>query len=229
MSIRFQCPRCDREYSVADAMAGRRIVCKDCGQERTVPSPEAVPEDDAEIEDASEDVVASPIPAKSRKGNVRRASTPRPVSTPSRKKKGGRSQLDVVWWIKNAVALVGIVVLLSVMAKNLLPLMGFEPGKRVPARPTELKPPSEFKASDGLVLTVVNIPTEEERKAFFTKMGAAIDREYTGAAMQMTGDDGGEQTVYIRGVHEPGFIAKLNFLEVLETSGKTLRVRFRAL
>lgn len=229
MPIQFRCPRCDREYTVADAMAGRRITCKDCGQERTVPSPEAVPEDAVEIDEASEDIVASPIPAKGRKGTVRRASPPRPASAPSRKKKGGSSQADAMWWIKNAIALVGIIVLLGVMAKQLLPLMGFQIDRGRPGGLPEPKPATEFKASDGLVLTVVNIPTEGDRKAFFTKMGAAIDRDYTGAAMQMTGSDGGEQTVFIRGVHDPGFIAKLDFLEVLETSGKTLRVRFRTL
>lgn len=194
-----------------------------------MPSPEAVPEDAVEIEEASEDVVASPIPAKGRKGTVRRASPPRPVSAPSRKKKGGRSQADAMWWIKNAIALVWIIVLLGIMAKHLLPLMGFRLGTGREGSLPEPKLPIEFKASDGLVLTVVNIPTEGDRKAFFTKMGDAINRDHTGAAMQMSGSDGGEQTVIIRGVHDPSFIAKLNFLEILETSGKTLRVRFRTL
>ena len=38
MAIVFSCPRCDRKYSVSDAMAGRRVTCKACGQERTVPT-----------------------------------------------------------------------------------------------------------------------------------------------------------------------------------------------
>ena len=37
MAINFTCVRCDRKYSVADAMAGRRVTCKACGQEFNVP------------------------------------------------------------------------------------------------------------------------------------------------------------------------------------------------
>lgn len=37
MAIVFTCPRCDRKYSVADTMAGRRVTCKGCGQEFPVP------------------------------------------------------------------------------------------------------------------------------------------------------------------------------------------------
>jgi len=43
MAIVFMCPRCDRKYSVSDALAGRRATCKDCGQEQTVPSPRPTP------------------------------------------------------------------------------------------------------------------------------------------------------------------------------------------
>ena len=37
MAISFTCVRCDRKYSVGDAMAGRRVTCKACGQEFNVP------------------------------------------------------------------------------------------------------------------------------------------------------------------------------------------------
>ncbi len=37
MAIVLTCPRCDRKYSVGDAMAGRRVTCKGCGQEFPVP------------------------------------------------------------------------------------------------------------------------------------------------------------------------------------------------
>lgn len=37
MAINFTCVRCDRKYSVGDAMAGRRVTCKACGQEFNVP------------------------------------------------------------------------------------------------------------------------------------------------------------------------------------------------
>ena len=42
MPITFACPRCDKSYSVAEALAGKRVKCKACGQEQTVPS--AAPE-----------------------------------------------------------------------------------------------------------------------------------------------------------------------------------------
>ena len=46
MAIQFSCPRCDKRYSVSDALVGKRIVCKACGQERTVPT--APPNRDSE-------------------------------------------------------------------------------------------------------------------------------------------------------------------------------------
>ncbi len=43
MAIVFSCPRCDQRYSVPESMAGRRVTCKKCGQERNVPAAEAAP------------------------------------------------------------------------------------------------------------------------------------------------------------------------------------------
>ncbi len=37
MAIVVTCPRCDRKYSLADTMAGRRVTCKGCTQEFGVP------------------------------------------------------------------------------------------------------------------------------------------------------------------------------------------------
>lgn len=41
MAIVFHCYRCDQKYSVPEAMAGRRVVCKKCRQEFNVPQPSA--------------------------------------------------------------------------------------------------------------------------------------------------------------------------------------------
>lgn len=39
MSIGFQCPGCQRPYSVDSALAGKRVRCKQCGNEMRVPTP----------------------------------------------------------------------------------------------------------------------------------------------------------------------------------------------
>lgn len=39
MSIGFQCPGCQRPYSVDAALAGKRVRCKQCGNEMRVPTP----------------------------------------------------------------------------------------------------------------------------------------------------------------------------------------------
>jgi hypothetical protein len=78
MAIVFTCPRCDRKYSVSDAMAGRRVTCKGCGQEFPVPgvNPSMAFDDDDDgppigmaapprASRAYEDVL-SPVPPRSR-------------------------------------------------------------------------------------------------------------------------------------------------------------------
>lgn len=60
MAITFTCVRCDRNYSVADAMAGRRVTCKACGQEFNVPSG-AVAARSAAFDEDDEDDDGPPI------------------------------------------------------------------------------------------------------------------------------------------------------------------------
>ena len=66
MAIEFSCPRCDRRYSVSEAMAGRRVTCKACGQERTVPGASSA----AQPAPAVSRPVTPPRPAPSRASAV---------------------------------------------------------------------------------------------------------------------------------------------------------------
>lgn len=71
MAIVFTCPRCDRRYSVSDAMAGRRVVCKGCQQEFGVPG-KAATASSWDEDDGPEIAFAAPPPTR-----------PRPSATPS--------------------------------------------------------------------------------------------------------------------------------------------------
>src|SRR4051794_23053536 len=42
MSLSFACDFCSREYRGDDGLAGRRVKCKECGTELTIPSSSAV-------------------------------------------------------------------------------------------------------------------------------------------------------------------------------------------
>ena len=64
MAIVLTCPRCDRKYSVGDAMAGRRVTCKGCGQEFPVPGGSA-PTRSAAWDDDDDDAIGfAPPPAR---------------------------------------------------------------------------------------------------------------------------------------------------------------------
>ena len=45
--IRFRCPTCDRQYVLADALAGLPLLCKGCGHHLTPPAPEPDPPPEA--------------------------------------------------------------------------------------------------------------------------------------------------------------------------------------
>ncbi len=57
MAIPIQCDRCGKRYRVKEALAGRRVRCKECGQRMTVPLP--FEETDYDLEERSES--GSPI------------------------------------------------------------------------------------------------------------------------------------------------------------------------
>lgn len=80
MPIQFNCPHCNRPYSVADAHAGKKFACKQCGKPvdvpgdpgssgRVIPAPNTVriaaapPQASAPAKPAAE--AAKPAPAKS--------------------------------------------------------------------------------------------------------------------------------------------------------------------
>ena len=221
MPIQFSCPRCERAYTVADALAGKRIKCKECGQEQSIPTLSAMAEPSLSIDDDDEEITAPPPPRGGR--------SPRPASQARRKTSSGSAQVDFVWWIKNAVALVGIIWLLFVMARYLLPLIrgdGDPPVVQLVDSETMFRL-GNFKPEEGVLLVVENIPTDDDRKVFFAKIIEAGKTHPMGTDVKMTGSDGGEQTMLLQGMKDPSIIAKLDFLEIRQTSGKQFRVRFR--
>jgi uncharacterized protein (DUF983 family) len=46
LRIHFSCPECDRTYSVSGAFAGKKTVCRTCGNELQLPMPEELPSPD---------------------------------------------------------------------------------------------------------------------------------------------------------------------------------------
>jgi hypothetical protein len=67
MPIKVHCPSCDKEYTLADALAGKRVRCKNCSDNIDVPRPEK-DEDDIPVlppaDDAKRSALrASPAPA----------------------------------------------------------------------------------------------------------------------------------------------------------------------
>lgn len=67
MPLTFACPRCDTSYSVAEAMAGKRVNCKASGQEQSVPSAEPerpLTDDDLVLHDEEpEEEAVAPLPS----------------------------------------------------------------------------------------------------------------------------------------------------------------------
>jgi predicted Zn finger-like uncharacterized protein len=104
MSVAFTCPFCSRKYRVDDSLGGRKVKCKECGTDLTVPSAAAAssPRDLYGMDDQDE---APPPPP-------RRPGAPR-ERTSSRAAKGGGFNL--------IVAVVAIVLVVPVLFAVLLP------------------------------------------------------------------------------------------------------------
>ena len=107
MAISFTCVRCDRKYSVGDAMAGRRVTCKACGQEFNVPGG-AVAARSAAIDDDDDDdgppiAVAPPPRTVSPAAYLPPRTEPAPpravrATAPSRSRSGGTPD-----WLPSAI------------------------------------------------------------------------------------------------------------------------------
>lgn len=81
MTIEATCDSCYRTYNLKDALAGRKVRCKECGETFTVPQPGAAPAEPAgdpwDVDDAFDEDFASaapppPMPTRGRKKKKRR-------------------------------------------------------------------------------------------------------------------------------------------------------------
>ena len=127
MAIVFMCPRCDRKYSVSDAMAGRRATCKECGQEQTVPAARpslpaaSTPLTDfdeiggADVDDDrgnpyAQDFDDAPPPPRGKPSSY---DDDLPAPSARRKKKKGSAGMGISPVVKTVVILVAVVVMVG--------------------------------------------------------------------------------------------------------------------
>jgi hypothetical protein len=129
MPITLNCPSCGRKYQLRDDLAGRKVKCKACEQQFSVPVPRKIEDDDEPsgataalygLDDEDEDGPAGSVPLPSRRASATavapaRSGPRRSSSTP--KSKGGGGGVSLVKVILIIVMIpVGIIGFIVAMA-----------------------------------------------------------------------------------------------------------------
>jgi hypothetical protein len=124
MPIKASCSNCDRIYNLADAMAGKTLKCKECGE------PLVVPGGAVAGRGVRPDRSAEPArPTRTGSGRSH-ADVPDEEDRPARRRRKNRRQgSGMVWWLVGGVA---ALLLLMVVGGGVVALIMFWPTKATP-------------------------------------------------------------------------------------------------
>ncbi|MDB5351861.1 MAG: hypothetical protein JWN86_3108 [Planctomycetota bacterium] len=194
MAIAFECPRCDRKYSVAETMAGRRIKCNACGQEQSVPAAFVPPPqptwDERDDEAVEPEAVLPPArrPGRSMAPESPGATAPKRVKAATGRSRSGSSKRGISPLVTAPLILAIVVAAVALYRSGAI----FDPGDSARAREVIGVAREMVAMWDGLASAFEGTRDEAALEATMPKVGELMRR---GAELKSRSEAIGNVTV----------------------------------